>query len=881
MGVLANMQNIMKGVSVAPRSVGSWLASNKTELLSGIAVALTMVPTSVAFAFLAEMDPQDGLTGAWMISLAMAVLGTRPGMVYCNAGAVAAVIAPLVREKGQMSAYAYYAFNFAGIIMAVPGLLRSAYAYYAFIFAGIIMAVLGLLRVGRLLRLLPASVMVGFVNGLSIVVFMAQFRQFQNPQAVASNGDSGGAIGGGSARRLNSFDVLSAGNWIAGTELYWMLGNVAVTMVVSIMAPRIIRKVPAALFAIVASCAFEWGVTRAAAGASTNLLRDVAPISGSLPIPIWLDRAQQLPPLDGALLGAVMPTAITVAAIALIESLGMVRYVTELADSGAAKTQRTKAPPDLRREAFWLGATNSVIGVFGAQGGCSEMGLGQLNLKSGGTRWVSSALAGILTLLVLVAASPVLEIIPVAGFAGIMFAVALVSFEWSSLWLLAAAALPLSWRNAVLRRHKLKKPLSWRNAVMQRHKLKKIPCVDALIIALIPRVDALIIAVVTVITPLMDLAIAVAIGCGIAALAFAWQSADKLNFNIYTRPALPSEGSGTGSVKVYELRGLLYYAAVEKFVGAFDVLGDPPEVELCLLQAELCDYSAMQAISTLSERYSNVGKHLRIRALKPSTLRVMGKQEALLAPGLLNVTFSPQNQEEHLHAPHLDVAEHLHAPHLDIVRASGNTSDDDSDSSSSDARAAADAAAAAAAAEDAEPRIARQVSHQTPWRVDEGGRALLPLLLLLSTEHWCGSSARSCRGRVGDHVEGSKSNPVNTWRQLMRQSSSGGGDGSSGGHEGGDGGGGGDGGDDDGGGRPCASQRVRNVGRYTAATDVGSQCSEAAVAAVAEVAAVAAMAWRQQWRRRWRQRRRRRQRRAEGCVATHRDAWQGRACVGT
>eukprot|EP00611_Tribonema_gayanum_P023179 TRINITY_DN481_c0_g4_i1.p1 TRINITY_DN481_c0_g4~~TRINITY_DN481_c0_g4_i1.p1 ORF type:complete len:731 (-),score=218.77 TRINITY_DN481_c0_g4_i1:1806-3812(-) len=656
MGVLANMQNIMKGVSVAPRSVGSWLASNKTELLSGIAVALTMVPTSVAFAFLAEMDPQDGLTGAWMISLAMAVLGTRPGMVYCNAGAVAAVIAPLVRDKG------------------------SAYAYYAFIFAGIIMAVLGLLRVGRLLRLLPASVMVGFVNGLSIVVFMAQFRQFQNPQAVASNGDSGGAVSGGSARHLNSFDVLSAGNWIAGTELYWMLGNVAVTMVVSIAAPRIIRKVPAALFAIVASCAFEWGITRAAAGASTNLLRDVAPISGSLPIPIWLDSAQQLPPLDGALLGAVMPTAITVAAIALIESLGMVRYVTELADSGAAKTQRAKAPPDLRREAFWLGATNSVIGVFGAQGGCSEMGLGQLNLKSGGTRWVSSALAGILTLLVLVAASPVLEIIPVAGFAGIMFAVALVSFEWSSLWLLAAAALPLSWRNALLRRHKLKK---------------------------IPRVDALIIAVVTVITPLMDLAIAVAIGCGIAALAFAWQSADKLNFNIYTRPALPSEGSGTGSVKVYELRGLLYYAAVEKFVGAFDVLGDPPEVELCLLQAELCDYSAMQAISTLSERYSNAGKHLRIRALKPSTLRILGKQEALLAPGLLNVTFSPRNQEEH-----------LHAPHLDVVRASGNTSDDDSDSSSSDARtaAAADAAAAAAAAEEAGPRIARQISHQTRQR---------------------------------------------------------------------------------------------------------------------------------------------------------------------
>jgi SulP family sulfate permease len=193
-----------------------------------------------------------------------------------------------------------------------------------------------------------------------------------------------------------------------------------------------------------------------------------------------------------------------------------------------------------------------------------------------------------------------------------MMGVAVSSFEWASIWLIVAAAFPLSWLKKLLGKRQFRK---------------------------IPRVDSLIILAVTVITPLLNLAIAVAIGCGLAALGFVWQSSKRVNVNVTTRPG--TEPGEPEAVKVYEVEGLVYYAGIDHFLSHFSPANDPPLVEILLHQADLCDYSAMQALSTLSARYAVAGKRVRLRALREGSLRAMLKQSALMHKDLIDESHKP------------------------------------------------------------------------------------------------------------------------------------------------------------------------------------------------------------------------------------------------
>ncbi|CAM9481228.1 unnamed protein product [Discosporangium mesarthrocarpum] len=565
------------------RSVGfgvaaiDWLKGNRQEVLAGLTVALTIVPTAVAFSFLAGVSPQVGLTGSWIIALILAIFGGRSGMIYCNAGAIAVVVAPLVENEGV------------------------EYMFYAFMLSGIITTILGFLKVAKLLRLLPASAMIGFVNGLAIVIFLAQLKNFQIEDET-HDGDHGRRLSTGGG--LGSFDVLTNGaTWVQGEELAYMLINVAITMAVMGVMPKF-TSVPSALGGIVVSTIFEWAIVRAAIGSETNTLQDVAEISGGVPVPVWNDPAYDLPPLDGNTLGTIIGPAITISAVGLIESLMTVRLVDE--------TLQSKGNP--HTESVWLGVGNLVAGAFG-QGGCSEIGLTMINLKSGGRTRVAGVISALLVLFFILVASPVINLIPVAGLVGVMFVVVIHTFEWSSLRMLGTTALPGRWRSFLKGEKALQK---------------------------IKRADALVVLVVTVVTPFTDLAIAVAAGCAVALLNFAWDSSNNISaITQFRRGTKPSDPPVT---KIYELMGPLFYGSVDRFLDLFDHHNDPPVVEIHCHQADIFDYSALQAINTLGERYKTVGKRLLMRRIKNESLKVITKANNLMNEEVV-VSLEPESFE--------------------------------------------------------------------------------------------------------------------------------------------------------------------------------------------------------------------------------------------
>ena len=304
--------------------VGDWIYKNQGELLAGLVTAVAVVPTSIAFAFLGNIDPQVGLMGSWIIGLILALFGGCPAMIYCNAGAIAIVLGPLVDKEGV------------------------EHVFYAFILAGIITIFLGMLGIHNLLRLLPASAMIGFVDGLAILIFFGQFKNFQ----IDCEDDDHRRLSGGG---LGSFEVLRHEcGWITGGELGCMLINIIFTMTIvyfhpsmanhdgmkqylrkySIYAPvgctqhlekyliivcRIFVTLPAALVGVMFSMLIEHGIVRSLSKYETNLVGDIAEVKFSAPVPIFLQ--DDMPALNSETLMAnqalVLQTALKITAGAI------------------------------------------------------------------------------------------------------------------------------------------------------------------------------------------------------------------------------------------------------------------------------------------------------------------------------------------------------------------------------------------------------------------------------------------------------------------------------------------------------------------------------------------------------------------------------------
>ena len=343
----------------------STVARIRVEVLSGLTVSLALVPEAVAFAFVAGVGPLVGLYAAFIVGLVTSLTGGRPGMISGATGALAVVMVVLVKDHGVE-------FLFLTVILM-----------------GIIQMAVGALKQGRLIRMVPYPVMLGFVNGLAIVIFLAQLESFK---VTGPDGHE---------------------SWLGSSDMAVMLGLIGVAMAVIYLIPKLTTKFPSALAGIlVVSAIVIFG------GVNTPTVGDLSSISGSLPKFGVPDV-----PLNLETLWIILPHAFILASIGLIESLLTVSLIDGI----------TETKGQNNRECMSQGAANILTGFFGGMGGCAMIGQSMINMKSG-ARWrLSGALAAVLLLAYILFASSLIERIPIAALTGVMFVVVIGTFSWSSL----------------------------------------------------------------------------------------------------------------------------------------------------------------------------------------------------------------------------------------------------------------------------------------------------------------------------------------------------------------------------------------------------------------------------------------------------------------
>lgn len=342
----------------------------KTEILSGLTVALALVPEAIAFAFVAQVDPLVGLYAAFMVGLITAVIGGRPGMISGATGALAVIMTGLV------------------VIYGVE------YLFAAVVLMGIIQVLFGVLRLGKFMRLVPHPVMLGFVNGLAIVIFLAQIGQFKIPDP-----QDGTLV------------------WMQGSMLWSMLGLIALTMAIIHWLPKYTKAIPAPLAAIlvITTIVIVFGLP-------TRSVGDIASIAGGLPdfhIPmVPISSLQEI--IDTLII--IFPYSLAFAAIGLTESLLTLAVIDEMTETRGRGN----------KECVGQGVANVTCGFFGGMGGCAMIGQSMINVNSGGRGRVSGIAAALFLLSFILFASELIAKIPLAALVGVMFMVVVGTFEWSS-----------------------------------------------------------------------------------------------------------------------------------------------------------------------------------------------------------------------------------------------------------------------------------------------------------------------------------------------------------------------------------------------------------------------------------------------------------------
>ncbi|MCH1440612.1 MAG: SulP family inorganic anion transporter [Rubripirellula sp.] len=553
----------------------------KDDVLSGITVALALVPEAIAFAFVAGVSPIIGLYSAFFIGLITALLGGRPGMISGATGAMAVVVVGLVAMHG------------------------IEYLFPTVILCGMIQLIVGFLRLGKLIRLVPHPVMLGFVNGLAIVICLAQFGSFQTFDQVS-----------GQLQMIN------------GAPLAMMLGLVALTMAIIWLLPKLTKAVPPSLVAILTVTFISIAVNSkvSSEGGNENFVATVgdmlkanadakavadqrkaetevtllqvqqsvsaesaaytlvsldtvendavakrgssgkaiagvanvsgdpeateaASISGGLPQLFFYEYV--VPPITVGTLWIVLPFALTLAGVGLIESLMTLTLIDEITETRGRGN----------RECIGQGTANIVCGLFGGMGGCAMIGQSLINVNSGGRGRLSGATAAVCLLLFILFLGPWIERIPMAALVGVMFMVVIGTFEWASLKMF--------------------------------HRM--------------PRSDVGVMVLVAGYTVLMhDLATAVILGVIVSALVFAWKHAMHLGADVQ----INKHGS-----KIYQLHGPLFFASVSSFRDLFEPASDPEDVVIDFYYTRVYDQSALEAINTLAEKYEDCGKRLHLTHL--------------------------------------------------------------------------------------------------------------------------------------------------------------------------------------------------------------------------------------------------------------------------
>lgn len=336
----------------------------KNEILAGLTVAMTMIPESLSFAILAGLSPLMGLYAAFLMGIVTAVLGGRPGMVSGGAGATIVVLMALAASHGVQ------------------------YLLAAVILAGVFQLLVGVFKLGKFVRLIPQPVMYGFLNGLAIIIFMAQVAQFK----IVQNGVSG---------------------WMSGSILYVMAGLTLLTIAIVLIFPKITKAVPSSLVAIIIVSALVYFLN-----IDTKKVVDIASVSGSLP-------SFHIPaiPFNTETLKIIFPYSLIMAGVGLVESLLTLNMVDEI----------TRTKGESNREAMAQGTANIVNGFFGGMGGCAMVAQTLVNIGAGARTKISATIGALTILLIILVGGPVIEQIPMAALVEVMMMVAIGTFQWVSL----------------------------------------------------------------------------------------------------------------------------------------------------------------------------------------------------------------------------------------------------------------------------------------------------------------------------------------------------------------------------------------------------------------------------------------------------------------
>lgn len=410
----------------------------KDDILSGLTVSLALVPEAVAFAFVAGVDPLVGLYAAFMVGLITSVMGGRPGMISGATGALAVVVVSLVAKHGV------------------------EYLFATVILMGLIQIALGFMRIGKFVRLIPHPVMLGFVNGLAIVIFLAQLGQFKTVDTAAT---------------AQAGSVMLT--WLQGPEMWLMLGLVALTMFIIHFLPKLTSAVPASLAAILVVTLLtqfiDFGIP---VRTVLDQLQDMSE-PGTATVGLsggWPTFHIPLMPLTAENFKIILPYAIIMASVGLIESLMTLSLIDEITETRGRGN----------KECVAQGVANVATGFFGGMGGCAMIGQSMINVRAGGRGRLSGITAALSLLAIILVAGPLIEIIPLAALVGVMFMVVAGTFEWASFPIIRKA----------------------------------------------PKSDVFVMVLVTAVTVVTDLAIAVGAGIIASALIFAWKQAKQIHVEV-------------------------------------------------------------------------------------------------------------------------------------------------------------------------------------------------------------------------------------------------------------------------------------------------------------------------------------------------------------
>ena len=505
----------------------------KNEILSGLTVALALVPEAVAFAFVAGIDPLIGLYGAFMMGIITSIFGGRPGMISGATGAMAVVMVGLIAAGNKI-----------GMHLEVPvENLGVSYLFITLLLVGLIQVLFGVFKLGKFIRLIPHPVMMGFVNGLAIVIFLSQLGMFKE-------------------KILNTETGEFISKWIPMPELLIMGGFVALTMGIMYFLPKLTKKIPAALTAIVIVSAIVILGNIDTSTVKSFIVEGsgnaAAGIKGGLPT-LQLDLFTHIP-LNFETFKLILPYAFILAAVGLIESLLTLNLIDEL----------TETRGNSNKECMAQGGANFVNGLFGGMGGCAMIGQSIINVNSGGKGRLSGIVAALALLCFILFAAPLIEQVPIAALVGVMFMVVIGTFAWSSFRILTK----------------------------------------------IPRADAFVLILVSGMTVAFDLAIAVVAGVIVSALVFSWENAKRIR----ARRSFKEDGT-----KVYEIWGPLFFGSIHAFNEKFTINEDPENIEIDFIESKVSDHSGVEAIFNLVERYEKLGKKVTLKHLSPDCDAILMK----------------------------------------------------------------------------------------------------------------------------------------------------------------------------------------------------------------------------------------------------------------